>query len=220
MSDSWQFAVTLVAAVLIAYAVILWLGMAVWTYRDIRQRTRDGATQTLSVVLVLVLSIPGLFLYLLLRPNETLAEAYERRLEAEAFKQEFAEQRRSCPSCQRPIREDFLLCPYCRAKLQEQCIGCGRGLELTWAACPYCGATGPRTAAQAAAAAGPPPLPDQPPPAMLEQRRPAVPRPAQSASASRAPGARSSRKPASAAAASRESATAPSPSPPPTSSPP
>ena len=143
MFDSWQAAIALIVAVLIAYAVILWVGTIVWAYRDIRERTRDGWSQAVAVALVVFFNIPGLGLYLILRPRETLTEAYERRLEAEALMREMPE-RLSCPKCDRPVKEDFLLCPYCRTSLRQPCLGCGRALELAWDACPYCGAQGPQ----------------------------------------------------------------------------
>ena len=153
MFDGWESIAILIVAILGIYGVILWLGLVVWAYRDIRERTRDNWSQTVGVLLVAVLNIPGLLLYMLLRPHETLAEAYERRLETEAFRQEIVEQRRSCPTCQKPIQEEFLLCPHCRTNLREPCVVCSRPLELTWAVCPYCGAQGPRPAQ---VAAGPP----------------------------------------------------------------
>jgi cbb3-type cytochrome oxidase subunit 3/predicted RNA-binding Zn-ribbon protein involved in translation (DUF1610 family) len=148
MFDDWESLLAVAVAVLIAYGAVLWLGIIVWIYRDIRERTRDTASQIMAGLLVVLFNIPGLFLYLILRPHETLIEAYERRLEGEALIRELAEQRRSCPSCDAPIREEFLLCPQCRTRLQEPCSGCRRALELTWNACPYCGVAGPgKTAA-------------------------------------------------------------------------
>lgn len=158
MFNDWQSAFALVASILIAYGVILWIGTIVWTYRDIRERTRDGWSQAVAVALVVLFNIPGLILYLILRPSETLSEAYERRLENEAIRRDLAEQLRSCPSCSRPAEEDFLLCPYCRARLRQPCASCGRALELSWAACPYCGAPGPQPVTAAMSAAGTPPL--------------------------------------------------------------
>jgi RNA polymerase subunit RPABC4/transcription elongation factor Spt4 len=145
MLDSWQSVLALVGAILIAYGLVLWLGTVVWVYRDIRERTHDTWSQKVSVALVVLFNIPGLILYLVLRPGETLLEAYERRLEKEALMAELPE-RRTCPSCARPVREDFLLCPNCGATLRESCSGCGRALELSWAVCPYCGAKGPQVA--------------------------------------------------------------------------
>lgn len=155
MFDSWESAVAAIGAVLGAYGVVLWIGIVVWAYRDIRDRTGDVWSQTVAVLLVALFSIAGLVLYLLLRPHETLAEVYERRLETDAIKQELAEQQRSCPTCRRRVQDEFLFCPQCRTSLREPCSACSRPLEADWALCPYCGAEGPKLAA---AAAGPPPL--------------------------------------------------------------
>ena len=51
MSDSWQPIFALVAAILIAYAILLWLGTIVWVYRDSRERTRDSWSHTVSPAL-------------------------------------------------------------------------------------------------------------------------------------------------------------------------
>jgi RNA polymerase subunit RPABC4/transcription elongation factor Spt4 len=150
---SWQSLAALLSALLIAYAVILLVGMGIWTYRDIRQRTHDGWSQAVAVALVVILNIPGLVLYLVIRPGETLTEAYERRLETEALLRELPE-RRTCPRCDRVAREEFLLCPHCRTVLREPCLGCGRALELEWSVCPFCGASGPQ--AVRAATSSPP----------------------------------------------------------------
>ncbi len=157
--------IALIVALLIAYGVVLSLGTIVWTYRDIRERTRDGWSQAVSVLLVLAFNVLGLFLYLILRPRETLTEAYERRLEAEAVMRDLPEQH-ACPSCQRPMEEEYLVCPFCRTKLREPCSGCGRGLDLRWAACPFCGAQGPQAVAPATTMGelDSPPAPEPAPP--------------------------------------------------------
>jgi hypothetical protein len=182
MFDSWEPIVALISAVLIAYAFILVVGMAVWTFRDIRQRTHDGWSQAVAVALVVILNIPGLVLYLVLRPGETLTEAYERRLETEALLRELPE-RRTCPRCDRVAKEEFLLCPHCRTVLREPCLGCGRTLELSWSVCPYCGAQGPQAIRTTSA-----------PPASL-QHQPAPPLP--TASGQPAPAAGSGTPPTS-----------------------
>ena len=183
MFSSWQPILALLGALLIAYIVILWLGTIAWVYRDIRQRTHDTWTHTISLALAILFNIPGLILYLILRPRETLIEAYERRLETEVLMSEMPE-RRTCQRCARPVKEDFLLCPYCRTVLRETCSSCQRALELAWSACPYCGAQGPQPMVAAtpimappsyASAAAAPPSPTQPAPASATN--PAQPRP-------------------------------------------
>jgi RNA polymerase subunit RPABC4/transcription elongation factor Spt4 len=100
----------------------------------------------MAVLLVVLFNILGLVLYLILRPQQTLAESYERSLEAETLLHELEDQR-LCPSCRRRVEEDFVICPYCRVGLREHCSQCGKALSLTWTACPYCGTD--RTAAAA-----------------------------------------------------------------------
>ena len=143
--DDTESVITFVVAILIAYAVVLWLGTIVWSYRDIRSRTRDGWTQAVSVLIVVVFNLPGLILFLVLRPQETLSEIYERRLEAEALMRDMPQPRRDCPSCKQSVNGDYLVCPNCRTRLREACANCSRPLELGWAACPYCAAPGPST---------------------------------------------------------------------------
>lgn len=121
-----------------AFGLAFWLSLVIWTFRDIRARTRDIFAVLLATLLVLIFSLPGLLLYLLLRPRETLAEQYERSLEEEALLQDI-EDRRVCPSCHEPVEEDFLLCPHCSTRLKNQCSNCNRLMKLEWNVCPYCG---------------------------------------------------------------------------------
>lgn len=148
---SWQDTVRLIAVLLGSYVGILWLSAIVWAYRDVRERTRDSVSQVVAVLLVLFFNIAGLLLYLILRPQETLAEAYERSLESEALLQELQDQQ-ACPTCRRRVEQDFIVCPYCRARLRDPCQACGKALVFAWAACPYCGAERGRQPAAAAAA--------------------------------------------------------------------
>lgn len=161
MFDSTESIVTVVVVILIAYAVVLSIGAIYWTYRDVRDRTRDGWTQAVSVLVIVLFNMPGLLLYLILRPHETLNEAYERKLEAEALMREMPDARPACPGCQRSIREEFIVCPHCRTKLRQPCAICDRPLDLNWTACPYCATPSahdePASPASSVAQDGPPP---------------------------------------------------------------
>ena len=61
-----------------AFLAALWVSLVVWTYRDIRSRARDPLVHTLSALLVAVLNVPGVLVYLILRPPRTLEEEYQR----------------------------------------------------------------------------------------------------------------------------------------------
>ncbi|MCC6313521.1 MAG: zinc ribbon domain-containing protein, partial [Thermomicrobiales bacterium] len=120
-----------------AYLLALWFVLIVWTYRDIEQRSNSVFTQIFSTLLVVLFYIPGVLLYLLLRPKETLDEAFQRSLEEEYLLQDL-EDLVACPSCHRPAETDFVLCPHCQTQLRDACAGCGKLVDLKWPVCPYC----------------------------------------------------------------------------------
>ena len=70
---------------LVAFTVIFWISLIVWTFRDIRSRTQDFMLQIAATLLVAIFFIGGLFIYMILRPRQTLAEIYERQLEEESL---------------------------------------------------------------------------------------------------------------------------------------
>ncbi len=124
----------------VAFLVIFWLSLVIWTFRDIRSRTQDFTSQVLATVLVAVFFVPGLLVYLILRPRQTLAEIYERQLEEESLLAEMTE-RQTCNNCHARIESDFQVCPSCGQKLKRACPKCERLLELRWTYCPYCATT-------------------------------------------------------------------------------
>jgi RNA polymerase subunit RPABC4/transcription elongation factor Spt4 len=121
-----------------AYLLAFWLSVIIWTFIDIRSRTRDILVMLLSVLLVLVFNLPGLVIYMILRPKETLIQAYQRALEEEALLQDI-ENQFVCPGCKQKIEDDFVVCPNCHTQLKERCPGCDKLLNLKWTICPYCG---------------------------------------------------------------------------------
>src|SRR5438270_701596 len=74
------------------YILAIYLAMVFWTVRDAQQRTENQLLPYLAGLMVVILNIFGLFLYLIIRPKETLGEAYERQLAEESLLAE-AEQR-------------------------------------------------------------------------------------------------------------------------------
>ncbi|HEX5480978.1 MAG TPA: zinc ribbon domain-containing protein [Dehalococcoidia bacterium] len=134
---TWQPIVAITGVILGSYLIVMWIGALVWTYRDIRSRTNDIWTHAIAVMVVLVFNLPGILLYMVLRPKETLAEVYDRRLGAEALLQEIHEQE-TCPTCRRRTAPEFLGCPYCGTALRVPCEHCQKPLQATWVICPYC----------------------------------------------------------------------------------
>ena len=113
-------------------------GAIVWTFRDMRARSRDVLALIVAVILVALIPVVGFVVYLMLRPRETLAEAYERSLEQEALLQAI-EEPETCPGCGQRVRSDYVLCPTCHTQLKQLCSNCGKPIKLNWSVCPYCG---------------------------------------------------------------------------------
>jgi RNA polymerase subunit RPABC4/transcription elongation factor Spt4 len=129
---------TIFAAIFGALLAALWLSLIIWAFRDMRHRSRDPFAQILAALLVALLPFVGIIIYLILRPPETLAEAYERALEEEALLQEI-EERPSCPGCSRTINPNWILCPHCHTRLRKACPDCNSLMDLQWTLCPFCG---------------------------------------------------------------------------------
>jgi RNA polymerase subunit RPABC4/transcription elongation factor Spt4 len=121
-----------------AYLVALWFVLVVWTYRDIETRSRSVLTQIFSTLLVVLFYVPGVLLYMILRPKDTLDGTFQRSLEEEYLLQDL-EELPLCQSCQHYVEDDFVLCPHCHTTLREPCVSCGRLVHLRWSLCPYCG---------------------------------------------------------------------------------
>jgi len=121
-----------------AFLTALWLSLIFWTYRDIRSRARDPLLRILATAIVALLFIPGVVVYLILRPPLTLEDEYQRTLEEEALLQSI-EEIHACPGCGRHTRENWMVCPSCHTRLKKTCHQCRQLMELSWNLCPYCG---------------------------------------------------------------------------------
>jgi hypothetical protein len=152
----WQSTARMVAAIVGGYLVVIWLASVLWVYRDIRSRTRDPISHVTGVVIALAFPFIGLPVYFVLRPGDTLVEAYDRQLEQEAILSELHAVS-ACPNCRRPIQDEFMVCAHCASALREPCSNCSQLLQFSWQHCPYCATRRVQAAPQAA--------PQQPAPA-------------------------------------------------------
>jgi RNA polymerase subunit RPABC4/transcription elongation factor Spt4 len=201
-SDAFQAAIYVIAA----YIVLIWLASAFWAYRDMRLRTSSAVTPYVAALAIILFTpiffLFGLLLYRIIRPKETIAEVNERVLAEEAMLAEVATHAQ-CANCERPVHEDWIICPSCRNRLRRVCPNCEHLIELDWTLCAWCGkdferAEAPGTTAfmpsgrpmplpaqrQGAPAPGPR-MPAPPPP---PQSRPAPPPQAKPADAADGPG--------------------------------
>ena len=77
----------------------------------------------------------GVFVYMLLRPPEYLADVHERELEIRAMERRLGADQ-ACPYCRNPAEPSFLSCPYCGTKLKNACRRCKTPLDRELAALP------------------------------------------------------------------------------------
>jgi RNA polymerase subunit RPABC4/transcription elongation factor Spt4 len=129
--------IVIFSSILIGFVVALWLVLVIWTYRDIRSRTRDKLVPVLASIMVFLLFLPGWVLYLILRPQKTLEDIYRQSLEEETLLQTI-EEVNACPGCERQVDFDWMICPSCQTILRKSCKQCGKLIELSWDICPYC----------------------------------------------------------------------------------
>lgn len=125
-----------------AFFAALWMSLVFWTYRDIRSRSRDRMVQIASAVMVGILFIPGLLIYMVLRPSDTLDHLYFNALEEEALLSSI-ENHRNCPGCGARTDPEWNYCPLCYTRLSKVCGTCSRHMDLSWQLCPFCGASIP-----------------------------------------------------------------------------
>lgn len=131
-----------VGAVVIAIvgAVLgLWIAAAWWTYADLSRRVRPELLRLVAPAWILASSpllLPlSLAAYLLVRPQETVAERRSREiLGALAPTLDPA----TCPGCEDRVEEGWRRCPSCATWLGAPCSRCGRWSPIELQLCPYC----------------------------------------------------------------------------------
>jgi RNA polymerase subunit RPABC4/transcription elongation factor Spt4 len=137
-AGTWTTVAQAVAVMMLAYLGVLWLAGIFWVVNDIRRRTADPMMQWLSIAAAALFFVPGLLLYIAIRPSETIDDRNERYMEMQMLSHQ-AGVEPACSNCHRRLREEFVRCPYCAWKLGEPCEACQRVNAAEWVVCPYCG---------------------------------------------------------------------------------
>jgi hypothetical protein len=130
--------ILIVTAFSIAFVITLWASLIIWVARDTLQRIKDPLVRILAILLVVILFIPGIVIYLILRPKKTLEDEYQRALEEEALLQSI-ENRFVCPNCGADSDTEWSYCPNCHSQIKQKCKKCDHVFDLRWKICPYCG---------------------------------------------------------------------------------
>ena len=133
-----------------AYMILLWIVAAYWAFRDMRDRTENPLLPFLATGLI-IMFLPfffplGVVVYRVVRPPERLGDVYERNLAEEALLAE-VEAVKTCRNCDRRVDPEWILCPWCRQRLNRVCPNCERLVGLDWSLCAWCGKDFERPAA-------------------------------------------------------------------------
>jgi hypothetical protein len=167
---------------LVLFFIVLWFASAYWAFRDMQQRTDNPVLPYLAAAFIIVFT-PAFFLiavlvYRIVRPHEKIGEVYERNL-AEAAMLTEIESIPHCPTCERRVDDEWIICPACRTRLKRVCPSCNKLVGMDWTICAWCGRDFERREALATIQSIPAKRPaheEQP----TVSEVPALPRPAQS----------------------------------------
>ena len=142
----------------VIYWIVLWLAASYWAFRDMQSRSDNPLAPYLAAAFVIVFTpilFPlAVFTYRIIRPQERIGDVYERNLAEEAMLAEI-EAIPHCPSCDRRVDPNWIICPTCRTRLNRVCPNCTRLVGLDWSLCAWCGREFERHDAIAAASAAP-----------------------------------------------------------------
>jgi RNA polymerase subunit RPABC4/transcription elongation factor Spt4 len=134
--------VQLVLDSVVFYLFIVWLAAAFWAFRDMHDRSENPVMPYVAAALILLPTpfffVLGVIVYRVIRPAERLGEVYERNLAEEALLAE-VEAVRTCRGCDRRVQEEWIICPWCRTRLNRVCPNCERLVGLDWTLCAWCG---------------------------------------------------------------------------------
>ncbi len=128
--------------IILIYWVVLWLAAAYWAFRDMQLRSENPIAPYFASAFVImftpVLFPFAVFAYRVIRPQEKIGEIYERNLAEEAMLAEI-EAIRHCPTCDRRVNDEWIICPTCRTRLNRVCPNCTKLVGLDWSLCAWCG---------------------------------------------------------------------------------
>lgn len=117
---------------------IFWIVVLYWVWLDSGDRTSKTIVRIAYVLLVAILNIVGLFIYLMIRPSQTIEEIYWSDLERRYLKYETSELG-DCPKCGTQLFPGYRFCPKCKYRLKIKCSNCGVYMDRQCKFCPNCG---------------------------------------------------------------------------------
>ena len=137
------------------YLIVIWLASAYWAFRDMQQRSDNAILPYIAAAGIILFTpiffILAVWIYKIVRPHEKIGEVWERNLAEEALLAE-VESIHHCPTCEKRIDDEWIICPNCRTRLKRVCPNCSRLVGMDWSLCAWCGKDFERREIPAAAA--------------------------------------------------------------------
>lgn len=118
--------------------VVFWLFIIGWVWVDSGERTSKRGLRVGYVLLSVFLNIPGLIIYLIIRPSETIEEIYWADLERRYLKYETADLG-DCPKCGSQLFPGYVHCTNCGYTIKARCPKCNILVNKDHKYCEFCG---------------------------------------------------------------------------------
>lgn len=128
----------LVWRAIIAMMAFLWGFVILWVWSDSGERTSNMWFRIAMVLFVAPFNIPGLIIYFLVRPSQTIEQVYWAEQERKYLIYETSDID-DCPKCGEQIMPGYNVCPRCAYEVKIQCEGCEVMIDRNFKYCPYCG---------------------------------------------------------------------------------
>lgn len=118
--------------------IIFWLVIVGWVWVDSGERTSKNSIRFVYILIVAILNIPGLIIYLIIRPSETIEEIYWADLERRYLKFETAELG-DCSKCGHQLLPGYVFCTNCGNEIKVRCPKCNVFVDKDHKHCEFCG---------------------------------------------------------------------------------
>jgi hypothetical protein len=117
---------------------LFWIVLIGWVWIDSGERTSNTSYRVIYLLLVVILNIPGLIIYFIIRPSETIEQIYWADLERRYLKYETAELG-DCSKCGSQLLPGYIYCTNCGNEIKKKCPTCGVMIAKNVKFCAYCG---------------------------------------------------------------------------------
>lgn len=123
---------------LLLMIVVLWIFVTLWVWTDSGERTQNKFFRIIVTLFVVPFNIPGLLIYMMIRPPLTIDEMYWAELERRYLMYQTIDLD-DCPKCGEGLMPGFNNCPACGLEIKTECSGCGVSVHKDYKFCPFCG---------------------------------------------------------------------------------